>query len=130
MAVFNAAQAPGVEQVLFKLSANMNTTADQPFAPVGATTGRYVITQIRARNASVSLTTAAGGVYTAASKGGSAIVAAAQAYSALSSGALGLDLTVAAAGLGELSVTPILSLTTAQGAAATLDLLVIGVRVG
>lgn len=108
-------------------SANMNVTTDQAIAltiPAGVP---CYLDNIRVRNASISLTTAAGGVYTATSKGGTAVVAAAQAYSALSSAALYTDLTIAAAGKALLSVSTLyLSLTTAQGAAATADFYVYG----
>lgn len=121
-------QMPGVEQCLFKLtSANMNVTTDQTFQIMGNSSPiSYVISRIRVVNASLSLTTAAGGIYTAASKGGNAIVAAAQAYSTLTGATIGLDLTVAAVGNGLQTVTPILSLTTAQGAAATADFYLFG----
>lgn len=128
MALWVPQQAPGVEQVLFRLvGANMNVTTDQSFSPIGNQAPiSYVITRIRAVNASVSLSLAAGGIYTAASKGGNAIVAAAQAYSTLTGATIGLDLTVAAVGAGLQTVTPILSLTTAQGSAATADFYIFG----
>lgn len=132
MAVWVPTQAPGVQQVLFRLiGANMNVTTDQALIPYLWTPGQnYLIERIRVVNASVSLTTAAGGIYTAASKGGSAIVAAAQAYSTLTGPTIGLDLTVAAVGNGLQTAIPILSLTTAQGAAATADVYVFGSIVG
>lgn len=108
-----------------KLSANMNVTTDQaiPITRIGSKNFR--ITRIYVTNASVSLTTAAGGVYPTTSKGGTAIVAAGQAYSALTSAAVGLDLTIAA--VRTLAVSNIyLSLTTAQGTAATADIYVFG----
>lgn len=121
-------QFPGFDVPLFKLiSANMNVTTDQTFLPLGgAPINNYVITDIRVVNASTSLTLAAGGIYTAASKAGNAIVAAAQAYSALTGATIGLDLTIAAVGKGLQTVTPILSLTTAQGGAATADFYIFG----
>jgi len=133
MAVFGpSSQYPGVEQVLFKLeAANFNVTTDQAFVPIGGVVPvNYRITRIRATitpsSTTTNLTTAAGGIYTAASKGGSAIVAAAQAYSTLSALATGLDLTIAAAGAQPLTTVPILSLTTGQGAASTVDLYILG----
>lgn len=115
-------------------SANMNVTTDQPFIMLpnaGANSGQqYVPDEIIVTNASISLTTAAGGVYTAASKSGTAIVASAQAYSGLTTSTLVLRLTIAAAGLTDLqagsAIAPILSLTTAQGAAATADFYLFG----
>lgn len=122
-----AAMHPRGELLLFKLiTANMNTTADQSFVKQFDFTN-YIITRIRTANASTSLSTAAGGIYTAASKGGSALVASGQAYSALTGSTLGVDLTLAAVALGVNTATPILSLTTGQGGAATADLYIIGV---
>ena len=132
MAVHTPSLYPGVSQCLFKLQgANFNVDTDQPFVPIGGVTpNNYRITSIRATltpsSTTTNLTTAAGGIYTAASKGGSAIVAAAQAYTGLASLATGLDLTIAAAGAQPLTTIPILSLTTAQGAAATVDLYIMG----
>jgi hypothetical protein len=63
------------------IGANMNVTTDQPFVMTNyAALNPFRITKITAKNASISLTTAAGGVYPAASKGGTAIVAAGQVY--------------------------------------------------
>jgi hypothetical protein len=105
----------------------MNSTSDQSFLPFGGgAPPSYVITHIRAVNASISLTLAVGGIYTAASKGGNALVAAGQVYSALTGSTIGLDLTLAAVGAGLQSAIPILSLTTAQGATATADLYIFG----
>jgi hypothetical protein len=107
------------------LGANMNATTDQPFVmflPPGA---KWRPTKITCLNASTSLTTAVGGIYPAASKGGTALVANNQAYSALTAAALALDLTIVSATLPTVyaaGVVPILALTTAQGAAATADL--------
>ena len=105
--------------------ADFNVTTDQaipiPYA-------KYVVRRIVVTNASISLTLAAGGVYTATSKGGSAIVAAAQVYSSLTSSAKYLDATLAAvAATDTFTVANLyLSLTTGQGAAATADVYVYG----
>jgi hypothetical protein len=121
----------GAFELLGRLTgANMNATTDQPFVWFAAPSTVYRVTKITCTNASTSLTTAAGGVYTAASKGGSAIVAAAQAYSSLTGATLALDLTIAATPgvtfFSSNTAPPILSLTTAQGAAATADCYVYG----
>jgi hypothetical protein len=110
------------------IGANMNVTTDQAFVLTNyAALNAFRITKITAKNASISLTTAAGGVYPAASKGGTAIVASSQAYSSLSSSALALDLTLAAGTtVYAKGGTPILSLSTGQGAAATADLYLFG----
>lgn len=114
----------GVSGVLFKLvGANMNSVADQQFVKQGVFAD-YMITGILVTNASLSLTLAAGGVYSAAAKGGTAIVAAAQVYSALTAAALTLLATIA--NTNKRAETPYLALTVAQGAAATADLYIIG----
>jgi hypothetical protein len=78
---------------------------------------------------SASLTLAVGGFYPTTAKGGTPIVAATQIYSALTSASVLLNATVAATPLvTRFTVTPVyLSLTTAQGSAATCDIYVIGV---
>jgi hypothetical protein len=107
------------------IGVNMNTTGDQAIA---VPYSRYVVRRIVVGNASVSLTLAAGGVYTAAAKGGTAIVSAAQLYSFLTAVAKFLDLTLAAILGTDVRTESILylSLTTAQGAAATADIYVYG----
>jgi len=112
------------------IGANMNSTADQIITKF-SNPSKYIIRRIVVANASISLTTAAGGVYTAASKGGVAVVAAAQAYSSLTTSALFLDLTLSTSGSASTTVKSsipnlYLSLTTAQGAAATADVYVYG----
>jgi hypothetical protein len=121
------AVAGGYGLLGFQRGLNMNITTDQAIV-VSATT--YILRRIIATNASLSLTLAVGGVYTAISKGGTVLVAATQIYSALTGVAPALDLTLAAGALGTtLGVTPIyLSLTTAQGAAATADFYLYGER--
>lgn len=110
------------------IGANMNVSTDQPFVLTNwAALNSFRITKITAKNASTSLTTAAGGVYTAASKGGTAIVAAGQVYTSLSAATIALDLTLAAGTtVYAKGGAPILSLTTPQGAAVTADLYLFG----
>lgn len=116
------------EQVIWRIiGANMNSTADQAFTKLVPFTN-YAVTRIRAVNASISLTLAVGGIYNTASKGGTPLVAAAQAFSALTGSTVGLDLTLAAFGAGlQTGANLFLSLTTGQGSAATADIYVIGV---
>lgn len=110
------------------IGANMNVTTDQPFVLTNwSALNPFRIMKITAKNASISLTTAAGGVYPAASKGGTAIVANSQAYSSLSASTIALDLTLATGTtVYAKGGTPILSLTTPQGAAATADFYLFG----
>jgi len=108
------------------IGANMNTTSDQAIPLIDNPT-KIRIRYIVVTNASVSLTTAAGGIYPAVSKGGTAIVASGQAYSSLTAAATTLDLTLNAATTSLSNQGAIyLSLTTAQGAAATADVYVFG----
>lgn len=118
----------GMSQILFsKVGANMNVVTDQALDKAWDFND-YLIERIRVVNASISLTTAAGGFYTGAGKTGITVVAAGQAYAALTDATLGIDLTVAAAGLDVLTADALyLALTTAQGAAATADIYVFGV---
>lgn len=117
------------------LGANFNVTTDQVL-PIQikdtddlAVSGEqiFTITNILVTNASVSLTTAVGGVYTAASKSG-AIVSAGQVYSALTAANKFVLLTLSGAALTDVinQANLYLSLTTPQGAAATADVYVYG----
>lgn len=132
MALIVPRELPGIDQLLFKLiGANMNVTTDQIFNPVNGGPGNshYRISAIYCTNASTSLTTAAGGVYNAISKpsGANILVAAAQAYSTLTASTSGFNLTLNAAGNGlQAGITPVFSLTTGQGSAATADLYIFG----
>jgi hypothetical protein len=110
------------------IGANMNVTTDQPFVMTNwAALNPFRITKITAKNASTSLTTAAGGVYPSATKGGTAIVAAGQAYTALTAATIALDLTLAVGTtVYAKGGSPILSLTTGQGGAATADFYLFG----
>ena len=117
----------GMDQLIGKLiGANMNVTTDQaiPITRIGSQ--KYLITKIFVTNASTSLTAADGGIYTATSKGGTAIVAAAQVYTALTAATVGLDLTLAVNNTYTLD-NIYLSLTGAQGGAATADIYVFGI---
>lgn len=118
--------ATGTEILLGQLiGANMNVTTDQaiPITRIGSK--RYVITRITVTNASTSLTNADGGIYTATSKGGTAVVAAAQVYTALTSATVALDLTLAVNNTYNVN-NLYLSLTGTQGGAATADVRVYG----
>jgi|ERR1700688_1660353 len=108
--------------------ANFNVTTDQAIA-IPAQVSAFSITQIVVTNCSVSMTLAVGGFYPTTAKGGTPIVAATQIYSALTASTLLLGTTIAATPLvTRYTLSNIyLSLTTAQGAAATCDVYVIGV---
>jgi hypothetical protein len=112
-------------------SLNFNTVLDQPIVfPQWITVFR--LASIIITNASINLTTAAGGFYPAASKGGTPIVANTQIYTALNTSDKLMTATLAAFGSGTrfssanlASIRGLLAiylaLTTAQGAAATAD---------
>jgi hypothetical protein len=117
--------------------ANFNIATDQPILIPQQFTA-FQLTGVLITNASVSMTTAAGGFYPQASKGGSALVAAATTYALLTSPDLLLSATLTSFALtGRLSANNLgqlngllaiwLSLTTPQGAAATADVYLLGV---
>ena len=126
------------QRVLASLrGANFNTVLDQPIA-IPQRFAAFNLTGIVITNASISLTTAVGGFYPQASKGGTSIVAASQAYSALTTVAGLLNVTLAAFGantrfssanLGSIGglLDIWFALTTPQGAAATADIYLLGV---
>ncbi|MCY1166636.1 hypothetical protein D9M73_65820 [compost metagenome] len=115
----------GGSSVLWRLiGADMNVTTDQAFAKAFSF-GNFVIDKIVAMNASASLTLAAGGIYTAASKGGVAIVAAAQLYSSLTAAAKAVSLALANTDKRSDSAI-FLNLTVPQGVPATCDIYIIG----
>jgi hypothetical protein len=107
------------------IGANMNITTDQQFN--WAQGGKFIVTGMISTNPSLSMTTAAGGVYNATSKSG-VIVAAATTYSNLTV-ATSAQLTLTAATnvwTYTAATMPYLSLTTGQGVAATADIYLIG----
>lgn len=108
-------------QIGMLTGANFNSTSDQA---ITITTG-FRVTKIEVTNASVNMTTAAGGFYSTTLKGGTAIVAATQVYTALTSASVILNCTIAAVVSG--LTTVYLSLTTGQGVAATADIRVYGI---
>lgn len=112
--------------LFYKRGCDLNVTTDNILVKQ-FDCATFIIDNIRACNASISLTTAVGGIYTAASKGGIAVVANTQGYSALTGPTLGVALTLAPAGLDELTADALyLNLTTPQGAPATADVFVFG----
>ena len=110
--------------------ANFNTTADQPIQILLPAGSRYRINNVFVTRPSISMTTAVGGLYTGAAKSGLAIVAASQVYSALTTNAANtagsLLIPTIAQNAFIQADTLFFSLTTAQGAAATADIHIIG----
>ena len=121
--------ASSTAQLLFQfLGANHAITTDQTFTKVFSGT---IWTPLSITDTWVSgafNTACAGGIYTAAAKGGTAIVAAGQSYAALTGAGTALNAAIAAS--GPFSVTPIFSLTTANSAALTGNLFIWGVIIG
>ena len=117
--------ATGRSGVLGSLrSANMNVTTDQAI-PIASGITAFQITKITVTNCTGTLTLAVGGFYPTTSKGGTPIVAASQAYSALSATTIVLNPTVASNPRVTLA-NIYFSLTTAAGSAATCDVYAIG----
>lgn len=121
--------APGsVERKLFSLTgANLQSTADQAFTKSGSFT-TYVISKVLARQASGAVTIAcAGGIYTAASKAGTPLVAAVQVWTNLTGSGKIVDATLPAViGTDAQTATPIFALTTGSTGAATADIIIFG----
>lgn len=117
----------GTYTTLFRLiGADMNSIADQPFVQATKFT-KFIPIMVVVTNASGPITTAAGGIYTAASKGGIALVSAAQAWTGLTSTTKAVLPSVTAAAQAILTGNLYLSLTTPMGSAATADFYVMGI---
>lgn len=114
--------------LLFVLrGANMQSTADQTFTRVFSGVN-YKITNVLARRVSGGASVAcAGGIYTAAAKAGTALIAAVQSWVALTGASKIVEATLPAVlGTDVQTDTPILSLTTGSTAAATADIYIYG----
>ena len=117
-----------LQQLLFVLrGANMHITTDQAFTKVFTGTNYVVTSVIAARKTGAASVTCAGGVYTAASKGGDALVAATQSWVTLAANIIVNATLAAVAGTAIESATPYLSLTTGSTAACTADVFIFGV---
>lgn len=124
---------PAAQKVLTSFfSANFNDTGDQALI-LPPSISAFMLTGIIITNASISLTTAVGGFYPQASKAGTALVANTQVYSSLTASTKLLAATLAGAvATTRYSIANLpdwriyFALTTAQGAAATADIYVIG----
>ena len=102
---------------------NVNGTGDQAVLPIQNTTN-YSVSNVVFTNASISLTTAAAGLFTASAAGGTGIVANA-ALSALTGPTVVSQRTVASTAT-QSAQNLYLNVGTAQGAAATMDIYVYG----
>ena len=120
--------SPPIRCIGRKLAADFNVTTDQAITLLP---GNWTITGVYAAKGTRSMTTAAGGVYTAAAKGGTAIVAAAQTYTGLTGATTDVVTCTMAAtptvnGSGVTGATIYFALTTGQGSAGTADIFVFG----
>jgi len=119
-------QVAGTNQTLRLLasyqSVNCNVVADTVLPIIN--TSSYSISNVIFTNASTSLTTAAAGLFTAPSAGGTAIVANA-ALSALTAASVVSQRTVASTA-AQTGQNLYFNVATAQGAAATCDVFVYG----
>lgn len=118
----------GVARIICSIrAANFNSTSDQSCV-IPASVTAWVPTSILVTNCSGTFTLAAGGVYPTTSKGGTPLVAAAQAYTALTGTTVVLGLTFAAgiATTRQTVNTVYLALTTGTGSAATCDFYIVG----
>lgn len=132
MANINAATGPLARYGLLGsiIGADFNSTADQAITIQTGVT-RYIIRRIVVENASVSMATAVGGIYSNAAKAGTIIVAAGQTYVTLTTSLKFKDLTLeAVVGTDVLTFGTIyFSLTTPQGVAATASIYIFGENV-
>jgi hypothetical protein len=104
---------------------NVNATGDTPLPLIISSTASYSVTNVVFTNASISLTTALAGVFTAPAAGGTAIVANA-ALSGLTGPTVVSARTVASTAVVTNTGPLYLNVGTAQGAAATMDVYVEG----
>lgn len=121
----------GVSRVLFQLlNADMNSTSDQAFEKIGSFT-KWAVTgngSINVELVSGACSSAVGGIYTAASKGGQDILIATQAYSSLTLVGGAVQFTVSKAGGRTMTDSNLfLSLTTAHGSAGRCNFWIVGV---
>lgn len=115
-------------RLLFVLrGADFQLTTDQAFLKCGTFT-TYMVDRVIGRRVSGGASVAcAGGIYTAAAKGGSALVAAIQSWLGMSGAGKIQDASLAALVLTDAqTATPILSLTTGSTAAVTADVFIYG----
>lgn len=122
----------GTRKLLAKgIGLALNSSSDQALT-MAVNLTKYIVRSVIATNASGTPALAAGGVYTAASKGGSALVGTGQVYTALTATTKFIDLTIATIGTTDVvtSAQLYLSLTVTNAAAVTVDLYIYGDDLG
>lgn len=126
----SAVPPANTQQTLFVLrAADMTLTTDQAFVKQGTFTNYVVTGVIGVRKSGALGVACAGGIYSAATKGGDAILAAVQSWATLTGAATATLGSVANLISKVETATPILSLTTGNTGALTADLFVVGVVV-
>ena len=118
----NLATNPAIRLLASYQGVNVNATGDTVLPILN--TGSYSVSNVIFTNASTSLTTAAAGLFTAPSAGGTGIVANA-ALSALTGSTVVSQRTVASTA-AQTGQNLYVNVGTAQGAAATMDVYVYG----
>jgi hypothetical protein len=119
----NLASNQAIRLLGYVQGVNVNATGDTAIPVINSTT--FSVSNVVLVNASISLTTAAAGVFTAPSAGGTAIVANA-ALSALTGPTVVSQRTVASTATQTNLGNLYFNVGTAQGAAATVDVYVYG----
>lgn len=119
----NLATNQAIRLLAVATGVNVNSTGDQATLAINNASS-YSVSNVVFTNASTSLTTAAAGLFTAPSAGGTGLVANA-ALSALTSSTVVSQRTVASTAL-QTAQNLYLNVGTAQGAAATMDVYVYG----
>jgi len=119
----NLATNQAIRLLAVATGVNVNATGDQVVLPIINSTN-YSVSNVVFTNASTSLTTAAAGLFTAPSAGGTGVVANA-ALSALTGSTVVSQRTVASTAI-QSGQNLYLNVGTAQGAAATMDVYVYG----
>jgi len=119
----NLATNQAIRLLAVATGVNVNSTGDQATLAINNASS-YSVSNVVFTNASISLTTAAAGLFTAPSAGGTGLVANA-ALSALSASTVVSQRTIASTAL-QTAQNLYLNVGTAQGAAATMDVYVYG----
>lgn len=119
----NLATNQAIRLLAVATGVNVNSTGDQATLAINNASS-YSVSNVVFTNASISLTTAAAGLFTAPAAGGTGLVANA-ALSALTSSTIVSQRTVASTAL-QTAQNLYLNVGTAQGAAATMDVYVYG----
>lgn len=119
------------QQLLFVLrSGDFQSTSDQAFTKLFSGTNYVINRVIAVRKTGAASVAATGGIYSAASKAGSALIAAVQSWLGMSGAGKMVDATLAALLATDVqSATPILSLTIGSTGALTADVFIFGVVV-